>query len=510
MLDATTIRAALPLALGHIDLPELGSAQSGKVRESFARGDTRLLVATDRLSAFDRILARVPYKGQVLNQLAAFWFERTRDIIPNHVLAIPDPNITLARECTPFPVEVVVRGYVTGVTSTSLWHHYERGARELYGIRLPDGLRKNDPLPTPLITPTTKAAAGHDDRLTSSEVVDQGYVPAGDWDVVQRAALALFARGREIALAGGLILVDTKYEFGRAPGGQITLIDEIHTPDSSRFWLADSYAQRHARGEEPESFDKELVRLWYAEHGYRGDGDPPAMPDDLIVQTSQRYIAVYEMLTGTVFQPAEYPADERIRKVLSLGVQSPGVRESKPPTPDSLDSETPESQTPDSQTPRLLTVIIMGSRSDLPLGERVAETLQGFGVPCELRIASAHKSARHLLDLLAEYERDPRAKVYVTIAGRSNALSGMVDANVTAPVIACPPASDAFGGADLYSSLRMPGGVAPAVVLEPEGAALLAAKILALAAPALREHIARIQGAATEVILAGDRGLRGS
>jgi phosphoribosylaminoimidazole-succinocarboxamide synthase len=317
MLDSDSIRKAIPLALNTLDVPGLGPKRQGKVREWYAWGDWRVLITTDRLSAFDRILGQIPYKGQVLNQLAAFWFERTRDIVANHLLAVPDPNVTIARECTPYPVEVVVRGYITGVTTTSLWYHYERGIRELYGVRLPEGLRKNDALPTPLITPTTKATSGHDERLTAAEVVSQGYVPADEWSAIERAALAVFARGQELARAAGLVLVDTKYEFGRTPDGAIALIDEVHTPDSSRFWRGDTYAARLAGGQEPDNFDKEFIRLWYAARGYRGDGEPPAMPEDLIVQASERYIAVYEQLTGTTFVPAPYPAGPRIAHALS-------------------------------------------------------------------------------------------------------------------------------------------------------------------------------------------------
>jgi phosphoribosylaminoimidazole-succinocarboxamide synthase len=321
MVDATAIRQAIPHALAGIDLPGLGEKQHGKVREWYRQDGRRILITTDRLSAFDRILGQVPYKGQVLNQLAAFWFARTRDIVANHVLDVPDPNVTIARECEPYPVEVVVRGYITGVTTTSLWYHYARGERALYGTHLPDGLEKNHALPVPLITPTTKAVAGHDERLTPAEVVERGYVPAEEWVHIQRAALAVFARGQELARGAGLILVDTKYEFGRTPAGEILLIDEVHTPDSSRFWRAGTYAERRARGEEPENFDKVFVRLWYAGRGYRGDGEPPAMPEALVVQAAERYIGVYEMLTGTPFVPGAYPAGPRIARALGV-VQS--------------------------------------------------------------------------------------------------------------------------------------------------------------------------------------------
>jgi phosphoribosylaminoimidazole-succinocarboxamide synthase len=277
----------------------------------------RLIVTTDRLSAFDRVLMAVPFKGQLLNQISAFWFENTSDIIPNHILQVPDPNVSLVQDCEPLPVEVVVRGYITGTTKTALWYQYSLGERQIYGYDFPDGMAKNQQLPQAIITPTTKGRAGeHDERITCDQVVQLGLVDATTWDQVQAAALAIFQRGQEVALQGGLILVDTKYEFGRAPGGEVMIIDEVHTPDSSRFWLADSYEERLGEGQEPENFDKEFLRLWYAEQGYRGDGEPPQATEDLIVQVAQRYMVLFERLTGREFQPAAYPAGPRIEPLL--------------------------------------------------------------------------------------------------------------------------------------------------------------------------------------------------
>lgn len=318
MIDSEILRQSIPHALTAVDASWPYERSRGKVRDLFSLPDgRRLIVTTDRLSAFDRVLMAVPFKGQVLNQLSAFWFEKTAGVVPNHLLALPDPNISLVRGCETLPVEVVVRGYITGTTQTALWYRYALGEREIYGYRFPDGMQKNQPLPEPIITPTTKAAAGqHDERLTCAEVVEQGLLDGTTWDQVQAAALALFRQGQEVARQGGLILVDTKYEFGRAPDGSVMLIDEVHTPDSSRFWLADSYAERTAGGQEPENFDKEFLRLWYAERGYRGDGDPPPATDDLKVQVSQRYIALYEMLTGQSFEPGAYPAGPRVERAL--------------------------------------------------------------------------------------------------------------------------------------------------------------------------------------------------
>lgn len=302
------------MSLAQVELPALGERRQGKVRDIYSLGDgRRLLVTTDRLSAFDRVLGLVPYKGQVLNQLSACWFEATQDVVPNHLLSLPDPNAAVVRECQALPVEVVVRGYITGVTTTSLWYHYSRGARQLYGLTLPEGLHKNERLPQPLITPTTRATGpgGHDERITGAEIVERGLVPGPVYRRVEGIALELFARGSEVARRAGLILVDTKYEFGQCDA-ELYLIDEVHTPDSSRFWRADTYEERLAAGQEPDNYDKELVRLWYAERGYTGDGEPPAWPEELAVQAAQRYVDVYERLAGQEFVPGVYPAGPRL------------------------------------------------------------------------------------------------------------------------------------------------------------------------------------------------------
>lgn len=317
MLTETELTAIVPIALTGVDIPELGNKIQGKVRDIYLRGSERILITTDRLSAFDRVLGAVPYKGQVLNQLSAFWFEQVANVIGSHVISLPDPNVTIAHECEALPVEVIVRGYITGVTKTALWYRYSLGEREIYGHRFPNGLQKNQPLPEPIITPTTKGGpTGHDERLTCDEVVDTGLLNRATWDKVMAAALEIFRRGQAVAAQAGLILVDTKYEFGRLPSGEVVLIDEVHTPDSSRFWKADSYEARLAAGNEPENFDKEFIRLWYAEQGYRGDGEPPAWNTNLAVRASQRYQQVFEMLTGNEFAPGAYPAGERIKAAL--------------------------------------------------------------------------------------------------------------------------------------------------------------------------------------------------
>ncbi|MFT7579743.1 MAG: phosphoribosylaminoimidazole-succinocarboxamide synthase [Myxococcota bacterium] len=308
-----TIRAALPHRLDRVELSGLGPTHAGKVRDAYVLADgRRIIVTSDRVSAFDQVLGTIPFKGQVLNQLAAWWFEQTADLVDNHVLSVPDPNVLLARDATPLPVEVIVRGYITGVTSTSLWTLYEQGIDRPYGLDLPTGLQKNDALPEPVITPTTKAEAGaHDERLTSAEVVSRGLVAPDLWRRVCQTALAVFRRGQQIAHDRGLILVDTKYEFGLV-GDQLVLIDEVHTPDSSRYWIASSYAESKTTGKPPEHFDKELLRQWLKSQGYSGDGPFSGIPDDVAVRLASHYIAVYERLTGEAFVPGVQPTLDRI------------------------------------------------------------------------------------------------------------------------------------------------------------------------------------------------------
>jgi len=313
VVDRDVMKSMLPHAfLGLGD--SFRNRSSGKVRDWYPASDgRRILVTTDRLSAFDRVVAAVPWKGQVLNQLSAWWNEKTADIVPNHLLSVPDPNVSVVKELSPLPVEVIVRGYITGVTSTALWRRYEEGDREIYGYSFPEGLKKNQKLPAPIITPTTKAAEGmHDERLTCAEIVEKGIVAPAVWARMEEAALKLFERGSAVARKAGVILVDTKYEFGLDEKGEVTLMDEIHTPDSSRFWRAGSYEDRLSRGEEPELFDKEFVRMRYAELGYRGDGVVPALPADVWIDVGLLYQSVFEILTGNEFIPGKYPAKDRI------------------------------------------------------------------------------------------------------------------------------------------------------------------------------------------------------
>lgn len=320
MISDQKIKAALPHALNSVNIPGLGKKIQGKVRDTYIQNTKRIIITTDRQSAFDYILGLAPYKGAVLNQISAFWFAKTKHIVPNHIISVPDPNVSVVKNCEPIPVEMVVRGYMTGVTKTSIWYSYEKGEREIYGIKFPEGLRKNQKLPQFVITPTTHAQIGqHDERLTREQIITSKLVPEKLYKKMEEATLALFAFGSQLAKKQGLILVDTKYEFGLFPstdGGELTLIDEIHTPDSSRFWIAKTYQERFAKGEEPESLSKEFLRLWYREHGYSGEGEPPKMPDHLAVRLSHLYIQTYEILTGKQFESFDYPIEERVIEVV--------------------------------------------------------------------------------------------------------------------------------------------------------------------------------------------------
>jgi phosphoribosylaminoimidazole-succinocarboxamide synthase len=321
VLDRAVLAAHLDNILADATIAELPNHYCGKVRDNYDLSDgRRIIIATDRLSAFDRVLTAIPCKGQVLTQIARFWFEATVDLCPNHVIDYPDPNVVVCQRLDILPVEIVVRDYLTGTTGTSIWPMYKTGRREIYGIRLPDGLRENQKLPSTIITPTTKAVAGsHDEPLTPGDIVSRGLLTSEQWRTVSELALALFARGREVAAERGLILVDTKYEFGFDAAGEMILADEIHTPDSSRYWLRDGYQRRFASGEPPEPLDKDFLRRWVTARcdPYR---DPiPEIPSEIILETARIYIAAFETITGQEFPlPApDLPILQRIRANLA-------------------------------------------------------------------------------------------------------------------------------------------------------------------------------------------------
>ncbi|MFK7999368.1 MAG: phosphoribosylaminoimidazolesuccinocarboxamide synthase [Polyangiales bacterium] len=322
-VESAVLQAALDSTLEETHFEEFGFRYEGKVRDSYTRGGERTLIVTDRISAFDRVLGTLPFKGQVLNSLAAWWFEETKTLVPNHCLDVPDPNVMVGIECTPLPVEMVMRAHLTGVTSTSIWHHYENGGRLFCGHALPDGLQKHQALEAPILTPSTKAAKGdHDISVSRDELLAMGQISQRDFDEAAEYARMLFDHGRRVAESRGLMLVDTKYEFGKTPDGRIVVIDEIHTPDSSRYWEADSFEARMSAGEDPQSLDKEYVRRWLKDVGYGGDGPPPAIATDVRVEASRRYIEACERVSGAAFVPNTEAPIPRIRTNLNARVSS--------------------------------------------------------------------------------------------------------------------------------------------------------------------------------------------
>lgn len=313
MLSDDLLRAQLPHTLRQLDLPALGELYRGKVRDNYSRGDQIVMVTTDRISAFDHVLGTIPFKGEVLSRLTAFWFDKVKDIAPIHLVAAPDPSVMVVKRAKALPVEVIIRGYITG----SLWRDYQSGSAGAYGIDWPKDLKKDQKFAAPIITPSTKAEYGqHDLPISEKAIVEQGLVPAAVWKEATEVARRLFARGQEWALKRGLILVDTKYEMGIADG-KLVVIDEIHTPDSSRYWVADGYQQRFDAGQEQQMLDKENVRQWLIkEHGFSGHGQPPALTDEVRIMLARKYIEVFERLTGEEFTSAVGSVAARIEQNL--------------------------------------------------------------------------------------------------------------------------------------------------------------------------------------------------
>lgn len=320
-VDDALLKAELANTLESTRFEGLGERYEGKVRDNYSRAGRRFIVVTDRISAFDRILGTIPFKGQVLNRLAAWWFEKTKSVAKNHLVRVPDPNVLECVDCTPLPVEMVVRAYITGSTSTSMWTHYADGERVFCGHTLPEGLQKNQRLERPLLTPATKAPKGeHDVSASREEILALSNISAADFDRAAELAHALFAAGQKLCAERGLILVDTKYELGKMADGEIIVIDEIHTPDSSRFWIEATYQERFASGIDPEPLDKDFVRRYYTALGYRGDGEPPELPSDVRVGAAKRYVEAFERITGETFEPNVEPPLPRIAK--NLGVST--------------------------------------------------------------------------------------------------------------------------------------------------------------------------------------------
>ncbi|MFC1496988.1 phosphoribosylaminoimidazolesuccinocarboxamide synthase [Verrucomicrobiota bacterium] len=315
MLSEDRIRAELNNTLEKIDIEGIGELGRGKVRDCYMQGDKRVIVVSDRISAFDCVLGTIPFKGQVLNQIAAFWFEKTKDIVGNHVIDVPDPNVMIVAECEQLPLEFVVRGYITGVTKTSAWYNYEQGVRDFCGNRLPEGLRKNQKFKQPILTPTTKHEK-HDRPISKDEAIKEGLIDSDTFDAAADICFKLYKRAVEHASEQGLIFVDTKYEIGKL-NGEFVVSDEINTPDSSRYWFADTYDELFAAGKDQRKLDKEYVREWLAEQGFRGDGTPPELTDEVRIEAAKRYIQAYELITGSEFSVSDEPVEERIRKAIA-------------------------------------------------------------------------------------------------------------------------------------------------------------------------------------------------
>ncbi len=318
-LDDQQLLELCSQTLDRTDFVGLGTKFEGKVRDSYVKDGRRTIVVSDRVSAFDVVIGTIPLKGQILNQMAAFWFQKLSDLAPNHLIDVPDPSVSVVRECQLLPVEFVYRGYLTGSTSTSIWTAYERGERSYCGHTLPEGLRRHERLPEPLLTPTTKAEMGAHDELTSkAEIIASGAVDESLYEAAEKLTGGLFEAGSHFAKERGLILVDTKYELGLDESGKLVVIDEIHTPDSSRYWYADSYNEAMSKGESPDAIDKEYVRLWLGEQGYKGEGTPPALSDEVRCEAAQRYVRAYEQVSGLSFEPDLSEPVGRIRSNLGI------------------------------------------------------------------------------------------------------------------------------------------------------------------------------------------------
>lgn len=319
MIDNDVLAAQLSRTIATTDFPQLGAKYTGKVRDCYIADGRRHVVVTDRISAFDVVLGTIPFKGQVLNEIAQHWFSLTHDLVPNHVLSVPDPNVMVGVECVPLQLEFVMRAYLTGTTKTSIWVHYEQGAREFCGFKLPEGMRKNQPLSAPILTPSTKAAqGGHDESVSREVLFSRGIISEEEFDRAASLCTRLFAFGQAEARRRGLILVDTKYEIGRRPDGSLCFIDEIHTPDSSRYWFADDYDARLERGEPPRALDKDFVRSSFVAQGYQGDGPPPPLTDEVRMEAARRYISLFEIVTGKPFIPNTEEPNARMRRNLGI------------------------------------------------------------------------------------------------------------------------------------------------------------------------------------------------
>ena len=430
--------------------PQLQTIHRGKVRDSLrVDAGSRLLVVSDRLSAFDRVLeTAIPMKGEVLSRLSNWWFEKTADLIPNHVLRVVDPLATLVREVVPIRIEMIVRGYLTG----SMGRAYDSGVRTFCGVDLPEGLKANQRFPQPLVTPTTKEK--NDREISPAEIAAEGWTTAERYAQMRDVALRLFERGTRLLAEKGLILVDTKYEFGLL-GDQLILIDEIHTPDSSRMWDQAAYDRDPLQ---VEAHDKEYVRAWLRQNRKNGEY-PVALPGDVVRETTRRYVEIYERITGEKLEISS--EDPRAR--LALNLAAAGLIKDG------------------------FVAIVMGSRADLEHAVKMKSIIEPYGIHVDLRVCSAHKNGEDLAPLAAEYNNAIEPGAIIAIAGLSNGLGGALAANAALPVVSCPPFKD---GTDILlninSSLMMPSQVPSMTVIKPKEAAQAALRALNL--PRLKDR----------------------
>ncbi|MEC7839504.1 MAG: phosphoribosylaminoimidazolesuccinocarboxamide synthase [Chlamydiota bacterium] len=424
-------------------LPELGNRRQGKVRDIYENGKTLTFVTSDRISVFDCVLNEaIPQKGHILNELSRFWFEKTKDIIPNHLMETVDSNVWIVKKCNPLMVEVIVRNYLTG----SLWRDYKAGKRVKCGIEIPEGLKEHQQLPHPIVTPTTKSNEGHDEDITKEELVAQGIVTKELWEMLETKSLELFKRGQEILSEKGVILVDTKYEFGIDDENNLTLIDEIHTPDSSRFWF-----QKDLDRKEIKFPDKEFARSYCMSQGFMGNGTQPPIPSSIVDEIHSGYRSVFEAITGQKLEGTAQTPTNRVLEHLKKSKLIKGY----------------------------FVLIITGSEKDQPHVDKITAQLDDSGIPHSTFVASAHKTPKKTLSIIDEYNQSLEPIVCITVAGRSNALSGLVAANLRWPVIACPPFKDhADYLANIHSSTQMPSNVPSMVVIDPKNAAMAAERIL--------------------------------
>jgi len=450
-------------SISNVISPQLNKIHSGKVRDSFRIDEkTRMIIATDRLSSFDSVLETlIPGKGAILNSLATFWFEKTKDIIDNHLMESIHPNISLVKEAKPIKLEMIVRAYITG----SAWRKYQKGSRELSGQKVPDGLKKNQPFPTPMVTPTTKEKS--DREITEKEIIAEKWTTKKRYNEMKEISLKLFKRGQKLLSEKGIILVDTKYEFGLI-GNKLILIDEIHTPDSSRFWSAEDYKKDPSKVEQ---IDKEFVRNYLMKNKIDGQY-PTKLPSKIVKETQKRYNNIFTIITG---EKLNNDIDNTIDKMKNVLVKQKFMKDG-------------------------FVAIIMGSKSDLPFSKKIKEEIEKYNIFVDMRIVSAHKNGENISEIASEYNNSIEPGAVIAVAGRSNGLGGALSANLNIPVFNCPPFKDKIDMlTNVNSSLMMPSNTPAATVIDPKNAALISLRSL---------NIKRLKDKFSEEILKMKEGLK--